>query len=72
MSHNRLGKCAACKKSLDGEYVESALYGSRHRICLVCCNEEDRLIETEGGNSPQYSELVKERMVEYGPPNDYD
>jgi hypothetical protein len=46
-------------------YGESALYRSRHRICVECFHEEDAEIEREGTNN------LPERLKAYGPENDY-
>ena len=65
------GKCAFCKKPLNDAYGESSIYKSQHLLCIPCWDEEDELIDSEGGNSTEHSVLLAERFAKYGPPNDY-
>lgn len=59
--------CPRCKqRCLDPRsYGESAIYRSRHRLCVPCFHDEDAQIEQEGNNLP-------ETLRSYGPENDYD
>ena len=61
----RLLTCPRCKqRTLDLRNCgESAIYKSRHLICVPCFHEEDAEIEREGNNLP-------ERLASYGPKND--
>lgn len=64
----KLLTCPRCKeRCLDPQsYGESALYRSRHRLCVECWHAEDDEIEREGTNN------LPERLKAYGPENDYD
>lgn len=62
-----LATCPRCKqRTLDRDDCgESALYHSRHLICVPCFHDEDAEIEREGGND------LPKRLASYGPENDY-
>lgn len=64
----RLLTCPRCKlPRLDrNDYGESAIYKSRHRLCVICFHEEDAEIDREGTNN------LPETLKGYGPENDYD
>jgi hypothetical protein len=59
--------CPRCKLLVDlnGEYGESQIYRSMHRLCIPCFEEEDAEIDREGTND------LPERLKSYGPANDY-
>lgn len=60
--------CPRCKqRCLDRRsYGESAIYRSRHRICMPCFEDEDAQIERDGTNN------LPETLAKYGPENDYE
>jgi hypothetical protein len=60
--------CPRCKKRcLDlSSYGESAIYRSRHRLCVPCFHDEDAEIERKGTND------LPARLQAYGPENDYE
>ncbi len=60
--------CPRCKQRvLDRRsYGESAIYGSRHRLCVPCFHEEDAEIDHEGTND------LPATLASYGPANDCD
>lgn len=64
----RLLTCPRCKKRvLDRRNCgESAIYKSRHLICVSCWHDEDAEIEREGTNN------LPDRLAAYGPKNDYE
>jgi hypothetical protein len=70
MQHAQLKRfiCPRCKQRvLDRDnYGESAIYRSRHRLCVPCWHAEDAEIEEKGGND------LPETLKSYGPENDYD
>lgn len=66
MKHLRT--CPRCKKRCLDERScgESALFKSRHLICVPCFHDEDAEIEREGTNN------LPSRLAAYGPKNDYE
>lgn len=60
--------CPRCKqRTLDPtDYGESAIYRSRHRLCVPCWHAEDAEIEEKGGND------LPETLASYGDENDFD
>jgi hypothetical protein len=64
----RLSICPRCKqRRLDhNSYGESAIYRSRHRLCMPCFDDEDKEIDRAGTNDLQAT------LASYGPENDYD
>lgn len=64
----RLFMCPRCKQRClnPNDYGESAIYRSRHKLCVPCWHDEDAEIEREGRND------LPETLVSYGPENDYD
>lgn len=68
LAREKLRTCPRCKqRTLDPSNCgESALYRSRHIICVPCWHEEDAEIEREGGNN------LPARLKAYGPENDYN
>jgi hypothetical protein len=60
--------CPRCKQRvLDrGSYGESAIYGSQHRLCNPCWDNEQSEIDREGTND------LPTTLMRYGPPNDYE
>lgn len=66
MRSARLLICPRCKqRTLDPRSNgESALYKSRHLICVPCWHDEDAEIEREGTNN------LPDRLRSYGREND--
>ena len=64
----RLLICPRCKKRVLNrrDYGESAIYRSRHRLCVPCWNDEDKEIDRDGSND------LPKTLASYGPENDYD
>ena len=62
-----MSKCPGCKKPVGGEVGESSIYGSYDvgDLCLTCFDQEEALIEVEGTNDPQYSEVIAARLELY-------
>lgn len=60
--------CPRCKQRVlnPNDYGESAIYQSRHKLCVPCWHNEDAEIEREGGNN------LPETLRSYGPENDYE
>lgn len=60
--------CPRCKQRVlnPSDYGESAIYRSRHRLCLSCWFAEDAEIDRAGGND------LPVTLVTYGLQNDYD
>jgi hypothetical protein len=62
-------ECAYCKLPLGTSVGESGLYQSDHILCVPCWEDEDQLIETQGTNSGDISDIIRTRLEEYGNPN---
>lgn len=62
-----LFKCPRCKRRcLNKEDCgESAIYQSKHLLCVGCWHDEDAEIEREGTNN------LPATLQGYGPENDY-
>lgn len=60
--------CPRCKRRVldHGNYGESGIYRSMHRLCVPCFEDEDREIEAAGTNN------LPETLAKYGPANDYE
>lgn len=60
--------CPRCKRRClnKADYGESALYRSRHLLCVGCWHDEDAEIDREGTNDLPIT------LRSYGPENDYD
>lgn len=60
--------CPRCKRRClnKNDCGESAIYKSRHLLCVGCWHDEDEEIEREGTNN------LPHRLLTYGPANDHD
>jgi hypothetical protein len=60
--------CPRCKRRClnKNDYGESAIYRSRHMLCVGCWHDEDAEIAREGKND------LPETLKGYGPENDYE
>ena len=66
-----LRKCARCKTDLNSPVCMSMIIGSYHLLCDTCSDTEMTLLEEEKTVYPEKSAKVKDRLLSYGPPNDY-
>ena len=64
-------KCAACKSDLETPAGMSIIIGSYHLLCDTCSDDEISLLEKEKTIHPEKSQKVKDRLLSYGPQNDY-
>lgn len=64
----RLLTCPRCKlpRLNKNDCGESAIYKSRHMICVPCFHDEDAEIDRAGTND------LPETLRGYGPENDYE
>lgn len=63
----RSGTCPNCGGKLGRCVGESSIYGSHDigDLCEPCWLEEEDLIDSEGTNSPEFSDLIKGRLARY-------
>lgn len=62
-----MNRCPRCKKyCLDkNDCGESAIYRSRHLLCVACWHDEDAEIDREGTND------LPATLKSYGPENEF-
>jgi hypothetical protein len=63
-------RCPCCHYPLGNTRGESGIYGSDDvpDLCEPCWLAEDALIDQEGTNSPEWSDVIKERLAYYRRP----
>lgn len=60
-------KCPNCKKPLGNCVGKSSIYGSKDvpDLCEPCWLDEEDLIDREGTNDPDGSDVIRERLEHY-------